>query len=150
MRVGRTAAIAGRMTPDMRPRLKIALVATAPELPAETKASARPSLTSLIATLIEQSFFFADRVHRTFIHLHFVGSVDYLKFPRLDRRLRIFFQILVESVQFILNGGQLADEQYLHIGKTGRRLNRADNNLFGGVVAPHRIKGNSSHGGNPF
>ena len=50
--------MAGRFTPAMRPRLRMALVATAPELPADTNASARPSFTSRIATLIEQSFFF--------------------------------------------------------------------------------------------
>ena len=62
MRVGRTVAIAGRCTPLMRPRLRIALVATAPELPAETNASARPSFTRRIATLIEQSFFLRTAV----------------------------------------------------------------------------------------
>ncbi len=55
-RVGRTIAMAGRFTPGMRPRLTIALVATAPELPADTKTSARFSFTRRIATLMEQSF----------------------------------------------------------------------------------------------
>ena len=55
---GITVAIAGRFTPGMRPSVSIALVATAPELPADTKASARPSFTRRIATLMEQSFFF--------------------------------------------------------------------------------------------
>jgi hypothetical protein len=76
--------------------------------------------------------------------------MDDLKAPRLNRRLRIALQVPAERIQLRLNGRKLTDEQDLHIRKTRRRLNRSNDNLFGGVVASHCIKGNSSHRGNPL
>jgi len=47
---------AGRSTPRMRPRPNSAAAMTAPELPADAKACARPSLTSRMPTMSEESF----------------------------------------------------------------------------------------------
>ena len=49
--------IAGRSTPSGRPSTKIAPAITAPELPADTIAHARPDPTSSKQTRIELSFF---------------------------------------------------------------------------------------------
>ena len=48
--------IAGRSTPSGRPSTKIAPAITAPELPADTIAQARPDLTSSKQTRMELSF----------------------------------------------------------------------------------------------
>ena len=47
---------AGRSMPGMRPNPNNAAAITAPELPAEAKASARPALTSRMPTIMDESF----------------------------------------------------------------------------------------------
>ncbi len=47
---------AGRSTPGMRPSPNKAAAITAPELPAEAKASALPALTSRMPAIMEESF----------------------------------------------------------------------------------------------
>jgi len=54
---GQIVPRAGRSRPRMRPRAKSAAAITAPELPAEAKASALPSFTSRAPTSMEFSFF---------------------------------------------------------------------------------------------
>ena len=56
--VGSCDAIAGRSIPGSVLSTKRAMAISAPVLPAETQACALPSLTRLIATLIDESFFF--------------------------------------------------------------------------------------------
>src|SRR5690606_20478373 len=55
--LGNGIAIAGRSIPGRRPRPKSAPATTAPELPAETNAAARPSLTASRATGIDARLF---------------------------------------------------------------------------------------------
>ena len=55
-RVGSCEAIAGRSTPGSVFSTNREIAISAPVLPAETQASARPSLTRLIATRIDESF----------------------------------------------------------------------------------------------
>jgi hypothetical protein len=55
-------AIAGRITPGVRPSPNTAAAATAPELPAETIASASLLFTRSMQMLIEHSFFLRTAV----------------------------------------------------------------------------------------
>ena len=131
---GTGTAIAGRATPRMRPMRRSAAAIAAPVLPALTIASALPSRTSSAETHDRGVLLGAHRRRRV-VHRHDLGrrhdldAVDAVGEQRRDHVLE-------------------PDEQHTHVELLGR-LDRARDDLAGGVVAAHRVDGNGDGHGRP-
>ena len=122
---GSTEMIAGRSTPSGRPSTKIAPAITAPELPADTIALARPDFTSSKQTRMELSLLAAHRLAGVVVHLDDLGGVVHL-----DRQ-RVPGAMPRELVAHARLGADQDDRQPLT-----RCVNRALHDRARGVVAP--------------
>ena len=138
-RVGSCPAIAGRSMPGSVFSTKREIAISAPVLPAETHACATSSLTRLIATRIDESFFLRNAsaggscISTTSLAACSVsrsraGDESFAS-AALQRRLQ-------------------ADRDHPRVGRCLEKLERRRQRGRGAVVAPHRVDGyRDRHGG---
>ena len=91
----------------------------------------------------------ADGLDRRLVHRGDVRRVDDLQRALLDHLLGRRLQLRRQLLKLRLDRGELPDEQDLHVRHAGRRLDGANHNLFGGVVAAHRIQRHARHSFKP-
>ena len=133
LRVGSCDAIAGRSMPGSVFSTKRAIAISAPVLPAETQACAAPSLTRLIATRIDESFFLrsasagGSSIATTSLAGCIVSAIARRR-ARLGERLR--------------ERGLEADQDHARVGVLLEERERRRDRDRRAVVAAHRVDGN--------